>query len=98
MAIDKKAQLGLLDVLMENEEIEKMLNERQAAKEKLQPLREKYDTAHKKATAAIKDLELNAGTYRCGKFLVTVVDRDSREVSFELKSRRSIGIKPYKER
>lgn len=94
-------QMGLFDVVLENEQLEALLERRQEAKEKLKKPAKAYKEAHDAAKGAIAGLEeyewvdpegnepLRA---RCGRFVFRVAPAASRHVSFDTEPSRRVTI------
>lgn len=92
MAIRAEAQMTFDDELIDDEVLEELLIEWQRRKAALQPYREAYDTQHKRLQGEIEARALSVGSYRCGGFIITIREHDSREVAFTRKSNRSVRI------
>lgn len=86
-------QLGLDEETVDDKVVEKALEERQRAKEALDPYQREYREAHDAAKDAIKRLELpDGGAVRVGRFRVTKTFRPARSVTFETGSRSDVRI------
>lgn len=97
MAIATRAQIGIFDQLVEDEELAATLASWSAAKDALANPREKFVALDKKAKGAIAALKLAPGDYRCGRFVVAVRMGESKEVTFERTSKAVIRIRRPKD-
>ena len=91
--IRKRRQMGFEDQVVNNKELEAVLEEREAVLEAHTLYREKT----KAAQAKVKDLGTE-GSFRCGRFVITVKPKESRHVEFEQGSRMEIGFSLAEER
>lgn len=92
----KQAQTAFAEDPLDNPELASMLDDREAAKEAMQPYRDTYNGLDKQVKGLIGQLELEDGVYRCGYFVVTIKEREEREANFTVAARRSVMIKPAK--
>lgn len=77
-------------------ELARLLRDREVAKKDLQPYRLAYKGLNDQVRASIEQKELANGTYRCGEFIVTVSETEEKEVAFERQAGRRISIRPAK--
>lgn len=96
MAPKKRAQIALDENPLDDPQLAKLLDDREGAKEELQPYRDAYVGLDKQVKAAIEQKELEDGVYRCGFFVITIKEREEREANFTINARRSVLIKPAK--
>jgi hypothetical protein len=76
--------------------LEQQIEDWAAAKERLKGPRKAYNALNTSVKELIDQKELPNGTYRCGKYVITVKPVESREIAFERTARKSITIKPAK--
>ncbi len=88
MAVKSKAQISMDDRRVDDSELEQLLEDRQAAKEKVSA----YHDADKKAKAKITTLK-ETMPYRCGRFIISERTMPPRSVEFETKGSNSVSIK-----
>lgn len=79
-------------------DLEKKIGELMAAKAAAKPYIEKMRGLKNACQGDVERMELDVGSYRVGRFVVTVRDTKETEISFERQSTRVIGFKPVKER
>lgn len=84
----ERIQIGLEDRLCNDKELEDLLEQRQILKEKVTEYNKK-DKDTKKKIAEIK-LEL---PYRCGRFIISKMKTDARDVEFHTVEGERISIK-----
>lgn len=86
-------QLAMDEETIADKVVEEALEERQRAKDALDPYRKEYRDAHDAAKDAIKRLELPDGrVVRVGRFRITKEFVPARSVSFDTASRSAIRI------
>lgn len=78
---------------LENKELAQLLSDREEAKVDLQPFRLKYKGLNDQVRGIIEGLSLEDGTYRCGRFVVTISESEEKEISFERAASHRISIK-----
>ena len=91
MAIRRRAQMKLAEKVIEDPELERLLEDRELLAEAHAHYRDKT----KAAQSRVKDLG-SEGTFRCGRFVVSVSAKEGRHVEFEQGSRIQIGFKVAK--
>lgn len=96
VATQRKSQMAFHEEPLSDPELEKLLDNRESAKEELEPYRLNYKGLNDQVKAKIEQRELPEGTYRCGDFIIKISTSEEREVSFERKSSRRITISPAK--
>lgn len=92
----RQAQMALDEEPLEDLELARLLDDREGAKEEMAPYVDAYRGLDKQVKGLIAQKDLPDGLYRCGDFVVSLKETDSREVSFERASSRSIRIRPAK--
>lgn len=86
-------QLGFDEQVIEDEEIEQALEDREKRKASLSAVRKVYEGAHEAAIAEITKLELpEGGAARVGRFRITKAAIPARAVSFETKASSRVRI------
>lgn len=90
----QRAQMGMDETLLNDPLLAKKLDEREGAKEELQPYKEAYNALNKEVKGLIEQKELEDGTYRCGDFIIRVSQAESVYVEFERAARTKVSIKP----
>ncbi len=91
--VRKRRQMGFEDKIVKDDELEKLLEEREAVIEAHVTYREKT----KAAQARVKDLGTE-GSFRCGRFVISVKPKESRHVEFDQGSRIDIGFQLAEEK
>lgn len=77
-----RPQISMDDKFIEDPELEKLLEERQVAKEATSVANKEYRGLDEKAQAKVLALDLTE-TVRCGRFLLSKKVIEPKEVSFE---------------
>lgn len=81
---DVDAQYGLFDQVIENEELEAALEEREKVNNSRKALNAKFKTADTEAKGLISALDLSADdVVRCGRFRIKLSEVAGRSVAFE---------------
>ena len=94
--VDETAQDGLWDQEIKNDVLEKALERRQVAKEKVAKAGADLKKADESARALIPELEVDQ-VARCGRFRITVKRRSGRSVSFETEPKITTSIGLFEE-
>lgn len=81
---------------LDNPELEKLLEDWAAKKERLKPVRKAFNTINATVKERIEQAELPNGSYRVGPFVVSIKPVEEREISFERTASKRISIKPAK--
>ncbi len=76
-----------------DDELHKLLTERQEILDEISGLRDDERPLTKKAKAMIEAKELPEGEHRCGEFRISVKTSPAREVSFKTEKKLTIRIK-----
>jgi hypothetical protein len=84
-------QDGLFDNVIENDVLEKALERRQTAKEKVGTDRASYKKADEAAKALLPDIDPDQ-IVRCGRFRIRVIRRPARSVSFDTEEKLTTSI------
>lgn len=92
----KQAQASFEEHLVMDSDLERLLEDREEAREELQPYRLNYKGLNDQVKAKLEQKELELGTHRIGGFVVKITESAEREVSFERQSSRRYSIKPAK--
>jgi hypothetical protein len=88
-------QDGLFDRVIQHPELEKLLDEREAANVKKKAAAAKYKEKHDAAKALLEAQDLEDGTViRCGNHRITVKRSEPRDVAFTTGGNRTIRIFP----
>lgn len=88
-----KEQLGFDEQVIEDDDVEKALEERLKRKNSLDAVRKVFDGADTAARAELQKLELpEGGVARVGRFRITHTVSTARSVAFETKSKSRIRI------
>jgi hypothetical protein len=88
--------MGLEEQPLDSDELSRLLDERETAKEALKPYRVAFRDLNILAKAQIDRMELGNGLYRCGDFVVEIKPVESRTIEFERTARKSVSIRPAK--
>lgn len=88
MAMSKQEQMALEENVVSDANLEELLE----AREKLIEAHTLYREKTKAAQARVKELGTE-GSFRCGRFVISVKAKESRHVEFEQGSRIEIGFK-----
>lgn len=92
----RQSQMGLEEDLLDSPDLERMLDDRETAKEALKPYRRDYKNTHDAVKIAIDKMELPDGTYRCGDFVVKISEAEEKHIEFERTSTKRLSIKVAK--
>ena len=91
----KVIQTGMDEEVLENEELEQLLDAREAARAERLPYNAAFAAADKAAKAALEDAGLELGVvYRIGDFRVALEHTDAKVVSFDVAEKERFTIAP----
>ena len=88
-----QTQIGMEDHVLNDAELLGILGEWEPAHETAKTAAGKVRGFKKKIGELLAAKELPVGEYRCGKYILTLKDREERDVAFEIKSGRELRIK-----
>ena len=93
MALRAVPQLGFDETVVEDDDLEEALEDRQSARDVLNTHRKAFDEANEKANVEIAKQELPDGkVLRIGRFRVTRSAVSARSVSFDVKATTRVRI------
>lgn len=90
-------QASFEEIQIEDENLESTLDRRARLKGDAGNASKLYRESDEDAKSRIRTKELSDGTYRCGRYVITIEKKGTRSVTFETKPRTHIGIKTAKE-
>jgi hypothetical protein len=88
--VQDQPQTSFDEAPLEDKALADLLEKRHEAREKLKPVRKAYNTVHASAKEHVENLGLPDGTYRCGRFVVSIKEAEEKHIEFERASNKRV--------
>ena len=89
----QQAQIGFDEERLDDATLLASLEDWQEAKDELKPYRLAFREINRTTKALIDQKELADGTYRCGRFIITLKEAEETHIEFDRASKRTPRIK-----